>query len=75
MSDNAKSRAATLAHLRSADFAKGDPIPLPLTMASIFHAPGDATGFDQYGRFSNPTWHASRSFSMLTQGNTKRSKS
>jgi cystathionine gamma-lyase len=58
MSDTAKSRAATLTHLRSADFAKGDPIPLPLTMASIFHAPGDATGFDQYGRFSNPTWHA-----------------
>ncbi|TIO47055.1 MAG: cystathionine gamma-lyase, partial [Mesorhizobium sp.] len=58
MSETAKSRAATLAHLRSGDFAKGDPIPLPLTMASIFHSPGDATGFDQYGRFSNPTWHA-----------------
>ncbi|PBC03180.1 cystathionine gamma-lyase [Mesorhizobium sp. WSM3860] len=58
MSQTAKSRAATLAHLRSGDFAKGDPIPLPLTMASIFHSPGDATGFDQYGRFSNPTWHA-----------------
>ena len=56
MSETAKSRAATLAHLRSSDFAKGDPIPLPLTMASIFHAPGDSTGFDQYGRFSNPTW-------------------
>jgi len=58
MSETAKSRAAALAHLRSRDFAKGDPIPLPLTMASIFHAPGDATGFDQYGRFSNPTWRA-----------------
>ncbi|WFP73337.1 cystathionine gamma-lyase [Mesorhizobium sp. WSM4906] len=58
MSETAKSRAATLAHLRSGDFAKGDPIPLPLIMASIFHSPGDATGFDQYGRFSNPTWHA-----------------
>ncbi|RWK10230.1 cystathionine gamma-lyase [Mesorhizobium sp.] len=58
MPETAKSRAATLAHLRSGDFAKGDPIPLPLTMASIFHSPGDATGFDQYGRFSNPTWHA-----------------
>lgn len=58
MSETANSRAAALAHLRSAGFAKGDPIPLPLTMASIFHAPGDATGFDQYGRFSNPTWHA-----------------
>lgn len=58
MSETARSRAATLVHLRSVNFAKGDPIPLPLTMASIFHTPGDATGFDQYGRFSNPTWHA-----------------
>lgn len=58
MSETAKSRAAALAHLRSTDFAKGDPIPLPLTMASTFHAPGDSTGFDQYGRFSNPTWRA-----------------
>ena len=49
MSETAKSRAATLAHLRSGGFAKGDPIPLPLTMASIFHSPGDATGFDNQG--------------------------
>ena len=33
---------------------------LPLTMAAVFHAPGDATGFPQYGRFSNPTWDASQ---------------
>jgi cystathionine gamma-lyase len=58
MSDTAKARAAALPHLRNAEFAKGDPIPLPLTMAAIFHAPGDATGFNQYGRFSNPTWDA-----------------
>ncbi|PBB84808.1 MULTISPECIES: cystathionine gamma-lyase [unclassified Mesorhizobium] len=58
MSETANSRAAALVHLRSGDFAKGDPIPLPLIMASIFHSPGDATGFHQYGRFSNPTWHA-----------------
>jgi cystathionine gamma-lyase len=57
MSETAKSRAAALPHLRSG-LAKGDPIPLPLTMAAIFHAPGDATGFNQYGRFSNPTWDA-----------------
>ncbi|MER8502971.1 MULTISPECIES: cystathionine gamma-lyase [unclassified Mesorhizobium] len=58
MSETAKSRAAALPHLRRGGLAKGDPIPLPLTMAAIFHAPGDATGFDQYGRFSNPTWDA-----------------
>ena len=33
-------------------------IPLPLTRSTIFHAPGDATGFNQYGSFSNPTWDA-----------------
>lgn len=57
MSDTAR-RAAELSHLRDSTFAKGDPIPLPLTMAAIYHAPGDATGFNQYGRFSNPTWAA-----------------
>jgi cystathionine gamma-lyase len=58
MSENATSRAAALSHLRSRDFAKGDPIPLPLTMASIFHTPGAEAGFDQYGRYDNPTWRA-----------------
>lgn len=58
MTETAKSRAATLAHLRSVDFAKGDPIPLPLIMASIFHKPGAEAGFDQYGRYDNPTWRA-----------------
>jgi cystathionine gamma-lyase len=57
-SASAKSRAAALAHLRRDTLAKGDSIPLPLTMAAVFHAPGDATGFHQYGRFSNPTWDA-----------------
>ena len=58
MSEIARSRAATLAHLRSGDFAKGDPIPLPVTMASIYHTPGGEAGFDQYGRYDNPTWRA-----------------
>src|SRR5690606_29572090 len=53
-----KSRAAALLHLRDAGLSRGDAIPLPLTMASIFHSPGDSTGFHQYGRFSNPTWAA-----------------
>ncbi|WP_192180838.1 cystathionine gamma-lyase [Mesorhizobium amorphae] len=58
MSETARSRAAALAHLRNSRFATGDPIPLPLTMAAIFHTPGDATGFSEYGRYSNPTWDA-----------------
>ncbi len=40
MSETARSRAAALAHLRRDGLAKGDPIPLPLTMAAIFHPPG-----------------------------------
>ena len=58
MADTANTRAAELPHLRNSGFAKGDPIALPLTMATIFHTPGEAAGFDQYGRFSNPTWKA-----------------
>lgn len=58
MSETMKARAAALAHLRRSKLSVGDPIPLPLTMASIYHAPGDATGFNQYGRFSNPNWQA-----------------
>jgi len=58
MSETMKARAATLAHLRRSKLEVGDPIPVPLTMASIYHAPGDATGHNQYGRFSNANWSA-----------------
>ena len=58
MSETARSRAASLAHLRRDRLAKGDPIPVPLTMAAIFHTPGDGDGFNQYGRYSNTTWDA-----------------
>src|SRR5262245_11917450 len=50
MPETPQSRAARLAHLRRQELAKGDPVPLPLTMASIYHLPGDPTGFNQYGR-------------------------
>lgn len=58
MTESNESRAARLAHLRREHLAKGDPVPLPLTMASIFHVPGDPAGYSQYGRFTNPTWDA-----------------
>ena len=58
MSETARSRAASLAHLRRDNLAKGDPIPLPLTMAAIFHNPGEGTDYSQYGRYSNATWDA-----------------
>ncbi|GLS28874.1 cystathionine gamma-lyase [Neomesorhizobium albiziae] len=58
MPDQNNSRAAHLAHLRRQELAKGDPVPLPLTMASMYHLPGSPAGFKQYGRFDNPTWDA-----------------
>ena len=33
-------------------------MPLPLTLAAMYHLPGDPAGFNQYGRFANPTWDA-----------------
>ena len=58
MTETPQSRAARLAHLRRAELDKGDPVPLPLTLAAMYHLPGDPTGFNQYGRFANPTWDA-----------------
>src|SRR5215213_10905952 len=58
MTETPQSRAARLAHLRRAELTKGDPVPLPLTMAAMYHLPGDPAGFNQYGRFANPTWDA-----------------
>ncbi|RWF56554.1 MAG: cystathionine gamma-lyase [Mesorhizobium sp.] len=58
MSETAKSRAATLAHLRGVKLAKGDPVSLPLIMTTTFHLPGNPAGVSQYGRSDNPTWDA-----------------
>jgi cystathionine gamma-lyase len=57
MSDEEK--AARLHHLRSEGLAKGDPLALPLTLASMFNLPGDPeAGVAGYGRMDNPTWEA-----------------
>lgn len=58
MTHSEETRAARLPHLRQSRAEKGDPVALPLTMTSMFHLPGDPAGFDQYGRFDNPTWEA-----------------
>jgi cystathionine gamma-lyase len=58
MTDSPAARAANLIHLRRRKLKKGDPVPLPLTMAAMFNLPGDPQGFAQYGRFNNPTWDA-----------------
>lgn len=51
-------KAAELLHLRGQGLAKGDPVALPLTIASMFHLPGDPAGVASYGRTDNPTWEA-----------------
>ncbi|MHB2264308.1 cystathionine gamma-lyase [Aliihoeflea sp. PC F10.4] len=58
MFEDSARRTAALSHLRSAKLKKGDPVALPLTMASMFHLPGAPAGFAQYGRFSNDTWES-----------------
>ncbi len=58
MSEENGRLAAELAHLRRGTATKGDPVAPPLTLASMYHLPGDPAGFRQYGRFDNPTWEA-----------------
>lgn len=58
MTDSPSARAANLIHLRRRRLEKGDPVPLPLTLAAMYNLPGAPAGFAQYGRFDNPTWDA-----------------
>ena len=58
MTDPAIPSAAELLHLRGRTLEKGEPIALPLTLASMYHLPGDPAGFAGYGRSDNPTWEA-----------------
>jgi cystathionine gamma-lyase len=51
-------RAAQLLHLRGAGLARGEPLPPPLTLAAMYHLPGDPAGTPGYGRSDNPTWEA-----------------
>ena len=59
MADEHAEIAARLLHQRSASAAKGDPLALPLTLASMYHLPGDPEpGVPGYGRSDNATWEA-----------------
>lgn len=58
MTDHNLPSAADLLHLRGRTLEKGDPIALPLTMATMYHVPGDPTGYPSYGRSANATWEA-----------------
>ena len=51
-------RAASLLHLHRATLRKGDPVPVPLTLAAMYHLPGEPDGARVYGRYDNPTWEA-----------------
>ncbi|MGE0503024.1 MAG: cystathionine gamma-lyase [Rhizobiaceae bacterium] len=57
MSENDR-LAAELPHLGHELRRKGDPVPPPLTLTSMYHLPGEPAGYRQYGRFDNPTWEA-----------------
>ena len=58
MTDSPSARAASLIHLRRQKLKKGDPVPLPLTMAAMYNLAGEPSGQAEYGRFDNPTWEA-----------------
>ncbi|SHJ01217.1 cystathionine gamma-lyase [Wenxinia saemankumensis] len=63
MSDD--DRAGRLMHGRPG-LERGDPVALPLTMASMFHLPGDPAGAPGYGRVDNPVWEeVERQLSIL----------
>lgn len=67
MSDEDK--AARLQHLRTDELAKGDPLALPLTMASMFNLPGNPEpGVAGYGRMDNPVWDALEEALGLIEG-------
>ncbi|MDQ6433457.1 cystathionine gamma-lyase [Mesorhizobium sp. LHD-90] len=68
MTDTPTSRAASLQHLRRQKLMKGEPVALPLTLASTYHLPGDPKDFNQYGRFDNATWEAAEEMLSHLEG-------
>jgi cystathionine gamma-lyase len=58
MTEPTRPSPAELLHLRGRTLEKGEPVAPPLTLASMFHLPGDPAGFAAYGRSDNPTWEA-----------------
>ncbi len=49
-------KLAEALHLRGQGLRKGEPIAPPIVTSSMYHLPGDPTGFAGYGRVDNPTW-------------------
>lgn len=71
MTETPERCAARLTHLRKDCLVKGEPVPLPLTPAAMYHLPGDpglAGEFNVYGRTSNPTWEGLEERLTLLEG-------
>ncbi|MCV2872433.1 cystathionine gamma-lyase [Defluviimonas sp. WL0050] len=49
-------RAAGLLHLHRETLSKGDPVPPQITLAAMYHLPGDPACVRTYGRADNPNW-------------------
>ena len=58
MTDTPLRRASRLLHHRRHSLAKGDAVPPPVELASMYHLPGDPAGARQYGRYDNASWQA-----------------
>ncbi len=58
MTDDSAARAAAASHLRRPLLQGGDPLTLPLVMASTYNLPGETAGLRVYGRSDNATWDA-----------------
>lgn len=58
MNTDLKTIAAHMLHHRAEDLVGGDPVSIPISMASVYMLPGTIDVPHQYGRFSNPTWQA-----------------
>ncbi|MDI3338124.1 cystathionine gamma-lyase [Defluviimonas aestuarii] len=56
MTHNDAERAASLLHLHRETLSKGDPVPPQITLAAMYHLPGDPAGVRTYGRADNPNW-------------------
>jgi len=61
MSDEIRKKAAHALHEHRHGLSKGEPIPPPLVMASVYNLAGDPAGFRQYGRHDNASWEAAES--------------
>ena len=58
MTDDSAARAAAASHLRRQTLQAGDPLALPLVVASTYNLPGETAGLRAYGRSDNATWEA-----------------